>query len=1195
MRLAGRPGAESHPSLGGSDILTSGAGYGSRQANVYKQSPQYRQAVVDTFLHQSDPVKDTIVQNALHSPSAEGKMVLDAVKGMAASKGLKPNLQAGTGKEIQAGPTIFQAAAKLPSLLIPDLTSGQSGSGTGPGMAAINAPTSQIGGATQSLGKELQRSAKDAITLPAQPFTVAGTIAQDVINKGVGAGLHDVVGQYEDWLKHPKDLLRDAAAHPLDTALALSGPVHGITRLADAGIRAVTPGDSLVRPGIQLGGQMTHERPAYSPYPIIRAGQKTLDRSTYKRTPEGLLVPRDANVKAKLTKLAVSRLVGMNERLRRAARDEIVKMRARSVASGTTTVGRGAAKVAKGAKTALKYTSPQTAKIAGADVLSRIADFTVRRPETLKADLLQHAEDVSKNRPNLIGGSKKLLNEHDRYVKTILKAANKNYGPKQLARLFQASEEYAKQHGLTQSEAKALGQFAGHTDESLLRRSLGHYAIQHMGAKWLPEMGIARAGTKAEVRAFIDSQRVRQRELEQVAEKYPQATGARTELNEIKARITEAWDRQVVPMETSRMQAHAARETGGRTPAFTSDMPKRGSAYYIKSEVLPHPETRRNTYFAYTHGLTDPSDVGMMEQHVRMQGKVSARLAVRRLIDQFSSLRPDGLPYSSYDKAKNAAPEGKVPIALSPPFHPQESLSKAMEGTNPTNIEEEAQRHGLDLNSHLVDQGQGRWGLIDEDALKRLQEHEGQIQQNTAIRAWRGASNLFRNIALGTSPKHIPGIVSEDLIRSIANAEGIQSWIVGHQFLKKGDQAAQDFGRPELAKELRARTTSGGTLGGMAEMAMTHTTSDHFRGTSLYKLLRGWEAVVKTPGVRQVHTAWQAWIHFALQGTKHVLGEQFLKMSLGKQILREFGAEHGQFAKTLRIQGQLYDMAAKGVQDPALMRRYQAGIGQIRGIWNDLTPHAQTALMAAPFGLWWVNSVKWLLRSPIDRPLQTAAVAAATMGTEKERMKLGEDQFAPNALPLFMQGGVPLGGGRVLAQNYYSPFGVANDPMETAGSLIEPTVAPLLNALQGNNWLGRGLTSPGNPKGYKAATPGQRAEYFLNSLAGLFVPLYSKAESIRNGGASAYDSSNPFSPQTKTPGKFGAGLAAAVKPFREYGNKPKSSGSSSGSSSSGSSSGGYLMGGGSSGSSSGSGGGGYLMGGGGSSGGSSSSSGYLMP
>lgn len=988
-------------------------------------------------------------------------------------------------------------------------------------------------GGQQGALQVLKNAGKDAIDLPAQTFSTIGTIGSDVLHARAGKAASDVFGPFVDLAKNPAGSLLQ---HPLDTYLMASGALHGATRLGAGAVRTLAPDSatakalSTEREGVQLGGNLTHERPRSSPYPLIKAGQKAIDRVRYERGPTGELLPKSRNLKAKLTGLETSRIVGVSERLRQANRDSVVRQRVEAVAPSA------AARVAHGAKTALRY-DPKAAAIPGAEVLARVADATVRRPDTFREDLLKHIGQVSANRVNLID-MPKLLREHDAYVKALSDAAKRDHTPAEIARLFKAAEAYSEDYQAAQDEAHKLGQFGDRNQAALLKRQLQHYAVTHMNGSFDPEFGLMRPGTKTEVRAFVSKARQDARNLEARAEK---GAGGAAKATEIREAISRAWDEQKVPVTNDEILAHlnGKNGTGGRTPAFTSDRARQGSAFYVSSERRPLPQNAQNTLFAYTHGLTDPTHEALLNQHVRMQGIVDAHKAQNRLISSVAVMKPDGTAWPSYQAALKDAPEGYVPIALSQPFHALDSLDKALEGTNPNDIEREAVTHSLDLNARLNDTGQGRWGLVDENVLKRINEHVSQISSNPAMRAFKMTNNQFRQVALGTSAKHVPGVISEGVIRDIASGVGLSSWITGRRLIGRAEEL-----NPELGRQAHIQLT-GGTVAGMTKAMMTRQVSDHFAGTNLYAPLRAFEKLMKTPGPRQVRAAWKAWLRVAINGTKKYIEEQNQTAGVGKAALREFGSEHGPFFKALRLQGQMLDDAAKGLFDPKKLRKFRAEVENIYGRWTDLTPTGQNALMFSPFGLWWFNSVKWLARGPIDRPVQTGAIAGATIGTQQERMQQGLDLFAPNAVPSYMQGGIGLGGNKILAQNYYSPFGVANDALQTGGSLIEPALLPIAFGSYGLDYLGRPLNSPGNPHGDKQSNTGQKLAYISNSLLGLFIPLYSKAEQISEGGASAYDSSTPFNPQTKTPGRgVVAGAEKAFRPFRLYDNTPKASGGS---------------------------------------------------
>src|SRR5207249_1293701 len=125
------------------------------------------------------------------------------------------------------------------------------------------------------------------------------------------------------------------------------------------------------------------------------------------------------------------------------------------------------------------------------EVLGRIADLTVRRQDTIREDLLKHAQDISARRPDLVAlGDKKLLAEHDAYVKQMMDAANNNAFLKNPGPAFRAADKYHDEYPVTQAEAKKLGHFGTMTDEALLRRDLAHYATTHMSANFHPEHGL---------------------------------------------------------------------------------------------------------------------------------------------------------------------------------------------------------------------------------------------------------------------------------------------------------------------------------------------------------------------------------------------------------------------------------------------------------------------------------------------------------------------------------------------------------------------------------------------------------------------------------------------------------------------------------------------------------------------------------
>ena len=305
------------------------------------------------------------------------------------------------------------------------------------------------------------------------------------------------------------------------------------------------------------------------------------------------------------------------------------------------------------------------------------------------------------------------------------------------------------------------------------------------------------------------------------------------------------------------------------------------------------------------------------------------------------------------------------------------------------------------------------------------------------MRTIRGLNNQFRTVALATSPKHVPGVAQEDLIRDIAHGVGFRSWITGRRMLNTAERII-----PETGRDIRTSLT-GGQLVGMTEAGKTYAVSDHWQGTNAYPFLKTYEAMAKAPGPRcRVIGLWKFMrTKLALGTTKHLLEQQHQIAGLGKTALREHG--YGEAARTagflglaqraMGLHGRMLEDAARGLYDPAKLRQLRASIDRLYGKWTDLSPGAQTALMFTPFGLWWANSAK-APHANADRPAGDHRRPRGGDGRDAAGTA-GEGPWTcspPGHLPLYEQGGIP-GAGGILAQNYYSPFGVVNgDPLETA-------------------------------------------------------------------------------------------------------------------------------------------------------------------
>lgn len=153
--------ARAVPHNPGGDIQSSGAGYGSAQANAYKRTASYRQAIIDTFLHQSKAQQKAITNAVTANPKAlESKIIIgylnSQIKGLAEPKDPAAALKAQLG-----------------------------------GDTAANALSSLFGGGAQSSGQQLAAASGLPTTVGAAVAPAADkglAVAQSGLNTLLGNG-----------------------------------------------------------------------------------------------------------------------------------------------------------------------------------------------------------------------------------------------------------------------------------------------------------------------------------------------------------------------------------------------------------------------------------------------------------------------------------------------------------------------------------------------------------------------------------------------------------------------------------------------------------------------------------------------------------------------------------------------------------------------------------------------------------------------------------------------------------------------------------------------------------------------------------------------------------------------------------------------------------------------------------------------
>jgi hypothetical protein len=91
----------------------------------------------------------------------------------------------------------------------------------------------------------------------------------------------------------------------------------------------------------------------------------------------------------------------------------------------------------------------------------------------------------------------------------------------------------------------------------------------------------------------------------------------------------------------------------------------------------------------------------------------------------------------------------------------------------------------------------------------------------------------------------------------------------------------------------------------------------------------------------------------------------------------------------------------------------------------------------------------------------------------------------------------------------FTPFGLAGDPLTTAGSAVLPQFSGILMASKGMDWTGRSLEP------YGEADDGQKAAAAASAMASAFIPGLSLGLRLEKDGPAALNPLKPVKPPEK--------------------------------------------------------------------------------
>lgn len=425
-------------------------------------------AVYDTFRHQDQPTQVKLVQNAVHNPSPEGRILIAALRAHV-PKGSHLNLGAGTGRNINAGPNILQALGHAfdPKNVYGGASKsagGQRGGILATATPTFGTPVNTFKGAKTLLGN----LGKDAYQFGPETIMGGAQVVSDIAHGHFGNAFHAFADPFVQMGRDPGSFLYH---HPGDSLLMAAGPEAVAGRVLGGAARAGVFGDraagfaSTAREPLHLGTigdspSPFHEARSYSRNLITQAAQKQREALLRKR---GI----DPNIARPAPRflphvLAHAMNIGGEAKLNRIA-DEMSAMR--------QSLGRQ-----ERARVLDQVRNSQPHKDVR-NVTSHILQGVVRSPETAVEDI---TKEISRLKAAQTGKRtvQDLFNKRQiRDLTTALQNPDKLHeafdAAAHLRPLIKAQDAYLVAHGLL--------------DESQAgRRAMLPYALAHMGARFDP-------------------------------------------------------------------------------------------------------------------------------------------------------------------------------------------------------------------------------------------------------------------------------------------------------------------------------------------------------------------------------------------------------------------------------------------------------------------------------------------------------------------------------------------------------------------------------------------------------------------------------------------------------------------------------------------------------------------------------------
>jgi hypothetical protein len=573
------------------------------------------------------------------------------------------------------------------------------------------------------------------------------------------------------------------------------------------------------------------------------------------------------------------------------------------------------------------------------------------------------------------------------------------------------------------------------------------------------------------------------------------------------------------PTEEIRARAAAA----GVDPGFLSHQETLGDrgSFFKPTTRRPAIASKVRTGESFVKGTYDRSHAALVAQAAKMANEYAAHHATDARLSRFGIGHYDSLEEAAHE-AENFShtPEGERIVNSLGPLEAHPIGPERVRATGRVVAGDSAQaREGFGIEQHqqVSETPGGKYTLLPKAVSERLKEHDALMTSSAGKKILQKYTNQWRQAALYTSPRWLLGNPQEHAIRlAIAGAAPKALGGRSGRFAQRLVDAYDEIGRSGSPEAEAARQTLAslvrGTHYSAAEQLSLVRKADQFASSPLLgPAAAQTEHVAGSVAGQAVLAPWRAWKDVIGKGMTK-LEQESRKAALGKVATQDIQRFHGKWVNVMKLTDDAVRQYAKGTLKPAEAAYLVKRTDEMMGAWGHLTPTVRGAVQTvSPFGLWWLTSMRFLSRMPIDHPTKTAIIAAlhnATAANQAEQ-------------PSYLQGGIhvhlPLGlGGATLTPTYYSPAGVGVEPVKTLVDTAIPQFGEALAAGSGVSlFTGDALTAKGPGGQTVKPTQAQRGEIGLNDVLTGLIPGLRQIQQLRQQGGKTFSTGNALNPEVK--------------------------------------------------------------------------------